>query len=168
MGKDKKRGDGKKPWQKREARSQPWKAASKPFNAPTAGLKDVVIRMGSVKDAVEFEESKKRLGRYIAVNFKEGGMMLQQAVEQMQAPTIEQPADPINPDNSIEVKKWEQEYDAYDKRKNAWEAVKPQGYQLFLQHCNDQECNSSSRRCEARHNGLYRTRHAAVYCMAEA
>jgi hypothetical protein len=64
----------------------------KAYKAPTAGLENLVFKMGTVQDAADFEEHKKDLGRYVAVNFKEGGSMLQQAMEAMVTPTFTAPA----------------------------------------------------------------------------
>jgi hypothetical protein len=91
--------------------------------------------MGTVQDAADFEEHKKDLGQYIAVNFKEGGSMLQQAMEAMVTPTFTAPADSIDPTNVVQVKKWEREYDAFTKKEAASDAVKTRGYQLILKHC---------------------------------
>jgi hypothetical protein len=69
--------------------------------------------MGTVQDAADSEDHKKDLGRYVAVNFKEGGSLLQQAMENMVAHTFTPPTDPSDPTNVVQVKKWEREYDAF-------------------------------------------------------
>jgi hypothetical protein len=61
--------------------------------------------------------------------------MLQQAMEAMVAPTFTAPADPQDPNNVVQVKKWQREYDAFSKKEAAWDAVKSRGFQLILQHC---------------------------------
>jgi hypothetical protein len=72
MGEDKKKkSDGNRPWRSNNT-SQPAKSVVKAYMAPTMGLENVVFRMGTVQDAAEFEDDKKDLGRYVAVNFKEG------------------------------------------------------------------------------------------------
>ena len=63
------------------------------FKAPTPGLEDVVLTTGLTKDAVEFEENKKKLGRYMAVTFKSGGATVQMAIETMTTPIFNKPAD---------------------------------------------------------------------------
>ncbi|KAL3794468.1 LOW QUALITY PROTEIN: hypothetical protein ACHAWO_009413 [Cyclotella atomus] len=40
------------------------------FKAPTQGLEDVVFSTGLAKDAVNFEENKKKLSRHCAITFK--------------------------------------------------------------------------------------------------
>ena len=114
--------------------NQSMRSMVKAYKAPTAGLESVVFKMGTVQDATDFEEHKKDLGRYVAVNFKEGESMLQQAMEVMVTPTFTAPADPIDPINMVQVKKWEREYDTFTKKEAAWDAVKSRGYQLIV--CN--------------------------------
>ena len=134
MGEEKKKkSDGNRPSRNS---SQPTRSVVKAYKAPTAGLESVVFKMGTVQDAADFEEHKKDLGRYIAVNFKEGGSMLQQTMEAMVTPTFTAPADLINPTNVVQVKKWERKYNAFTKKEAAWDAIKTRGYQLILQHCN--------------------------------
>jgi hypothetical protein len=58
------------------------------YKAPTSGLEDVVFNVGTAKDAALFEEHKKKLARYVAVNFKHGALMAQQAMEKMTDPEI--------------------------------------------------------------------------------
>jgi hypothetical protein len=94
------------------------------YKAPIAGLENVVFKMGTVQDAADFEEHKKDLGRHVAINFKEGGSMLQQAMEAMVTPTLTALADPIDPTNVVQVKKWERKYDTFTKKQAAWDAVK--------------------------------------------
>ena len=135
MGEDKKKkSDGNRPWRSGNT-NQPARSVVKAYKAPTVGLESVVFKMGTVQDAADFEDHKKDLGRYIAVNFKEGGSLLQQAMENMVAPTFTPPTDPIDPTNVVQVKKWEREYDAFTKKEAAWDAVKSRGFQLILQHC---------------------------------
>ena len=97
MGEDKKKkSDGNCPWRSGNG-NQSKRFVVKAYKAPTAGLENVVFKMGTVQDASDFEEHKKDLGRYVAVNFKEGGSMLQQATEAMVTPTFTAPADPTDP-----------------------------------------------------------------------
>jgi hypothetical protein len=63
------------------------------FKALTPGLEDVVLSTGLAKDAVNFEENKKKLGRHCAVTFKSGGAMEQRAIETMAAPSFNKHAD---------------------------------------------------------------------------
>ena len=66
---------------------------SQKFQAPTPGLEDVVFTAGTARDAVKFKENSKKLGRWLAVNLKTGGPMLQKAIEDMKAPIFTEPAD---------------------------------------------------------------------------
>jgi len=46
------------------------------FKAPTPGHEDDVFTCGQASDASNFEEVCKKLARYCAVNFKNGGAMV--------------------------------------------------------------------------------------------
>ena len=129
MGKDKKKkSDGNRQWRSGNG-NQSTRSVVKAYKTPTAGLENVVFKMGTVQDMAVFEEHKKDLERYVAVNFKEGGLMPQQALDAMVTPTFTAPADPIDPTN---VKKWECKYDVFTKKEATWDAVKSRGYQLIL------------------------------------
>jgi hypothetical protein len=108
------------------------------FKAPTPGLEDVVFTTGLTKDAVEFEENKKKLGRYIAVTFKAGGATVQRAIETMMAPTFNKPADLTTGATKMQEKEWEMGYEEWRRDKRVWEEVKPRAFQLFLQHCGEE------------------------------
>jgi hypothetical protein len=82
-----------------------------------------------------FEEHKKKLACYVAVNFKYGALMAQQAMEKMTAPDIEEPAD-LDPNASeMEKIKWKSKWDQYVLDKKAWEDAGAKAYNLVLQHC---------------------------------
>eukprot|EP00804_Cyclotella_cryptica_P002560 CCRYP_010401-RA/>CCRYP_010401-RA protein AED:0.15 eAED:0.13 QI:0/0/0/0.5/1/1/8/0/1350 len=125
--------EGKKKW--RAGATGPRKQVSTPFKAPTSGLENVIFKMGHFTDAADFEEHKKGLARYCAVNFKDGGAMIQKAIDDMVSPSLVAPQDPPDTATAIEIKKWEKSYDAYDKKQRAWEDASARAFQLLLQHC---------------------------------
>jgi hypothetical protein len=45
-------------------------------------------------------------------------------MEAMVTPTFTALADPIDPTNVVQVKKWERKYDTFTKKQAAWDAVK--------------------------------------------
>ena len=52
------------------------------FKAPTPGHEDDIFTCGQASDAANFEEVCKKLARYCAVNFKNGGTMVRKAIEE--------------------------------------------------------------------------------------
>ena len=104
------------------------------FKAPTAELEDVVFTTGLAKDAADFKENKKKLGRHMAVAFKTGRTMVQRAIETMTTPTFSKPADlPANA-MRMQEKEWEMGYEKWRQDKWVWDEVQLQAFQLFLQH----------------------------------
>ena len=108
------------------------------YRAPTPGLEDDVFAVGTAQDAANFEEVRRRLGRYVAVNFKNGGAMAQTAIERLEEPVIEEPEDLPDAASRMQEKKWEIEYDKYHKQLNAWDDARKRAYQLLLLHCHPQ------------------------------
>ena len=134
---------------KREAnwRKQLYRA-TKEYKAPTPGLEKELFRVGQARDAAEFEEVKKKLARYVGVNFKHGASDAQRAVENLEEPNLREPEDPAAGASPVELKKWEADYDDYRKNKKAWEDAKPRLYQLVLAHCHsdmEQKVQTSER-----------------------
>jgi predicted Fe-S protein YdhL (DUF1289 family) len=121
----------KKQWQ-RQPRPIQTKAAE--FKAPTSGLEDKVFKVGDAKDAADFADVKKAIGRYCGVNFKSGGNMAQQAIEKLVEPTIEDPKDPPSGDKKAELI-WQFDLEEALKKKKAWKDAKERAYQLVLSHC---------------------------------
>ena len=91
--------------------------------------------MGDARDAAEFEEVKKKLARYMGVNFKHGTSGVQHAVESLEVPGVHEPKDPAADASPVKLKKWEANYDDFRKNKKAWEDAKPRLYKLILSHC---------------------------------
>jgi hypothetical protein len=108
------------------------------FKAPTPGLEDVVFSTGLAKDAVNFEENEKKLGRHCAVTFKSGGTMVQQAIKTMTAPTFTKPADLMATATKMDEKKWEIAYEEYGRDKQIWEEVELRAFQLVMSHCDEE------------------------------
>ena len=69
--------------------------------------------MGQARDAAEFEEVKKKLARYVGVNFKHGASDAQHAVESLEVPDLREPKDPAADASPVELKKWEANYDDF-------------------------------------------------------
>ena len=59
-----------------------------PHRAPTVGLEDKVFKRGIVTDVADFDDTKKLLGQHCAVQFKEGGVMVQRAFQGMVAQVL--------------------------------------------------------------------------------
>eukprot|EP00804_Cyclotella_cryptica_P018941 CCRYP_006458-RA/>CCRYP_006458-RA protein AED:0.52 eAED:0.43 QI:0/0/0/0.5/1/1/2/0/247 len=126
--------EAKKRW-KPGGQKAPRRQVSTPFKAPTSGLENVMFKMGHLTDAADFEEHKKALAQYCTVNFKDGGALVQKAIDDMETPVLTPPIDPPDTVTSIEIKKWERTYDAYDKKQRAWEDGSTRAFQLLMQHC---------------------------------
>jgi hypothetical protein len=128
----------KKPWCQRQNNNQseakPKKQISTPHSAPTVGLEDMVFKRSSMTDAADSEDTKKLLGQHCAVQFDEGGVMMQRAFQDMVAPVLEEPSDPSPTATAVEVKKWERQINAFDHKKRAWEDASVRAFQLVLMH----------------------------------
>ncbi len=81
------------------------------YKAPTPGLEKELFRVGQARDAAEFEEVKKKLARYVGVNFKHGASDAQRAVESLEVSDLREPEDPAADASPVELKKWEANYD---------------------------------------------------------
>ena len=137
---------------KKKKREGSWRKqlqwASQEYRAPTPGLEKELFRVGQARDAAEFEEVKKKLARYVGVNFKHGASDAQRAVESLEVPDLREPEDPPQTASPVELKKWEAAYDEYRKSKKSWEDAKPRLYQLILSHCHpdmEQKLQASER-----------------------
>jgi len=83
------------------------------FKAPTPGHEDDIFTCGQASDAANFEEVCKKLARYCAVNFKNGGTMVRKAIEEMTTPKIDPPADLPAAATKMQEKVWEADYDEH-------------------------------------------------------
>jgi hypothetical protein len=84
------------------------------FEGRCDDLKGHVYDYGDGKTADQFVLTTKEIKNYVGRTFKHGGDIVD-AIEAMAVPTKTEPADPVNPNDRIEVKKWERLYDAYHK-----------------------------------------------------
>ena len=83
------------------------------FRAPTPGHEDDIFTCGQASDAANFEDVCKKLVRYCAVNFKNGGAMVRKVIEEMKMPKIDLPADLKSDVMKMKEKVWEADYDEY-------------------------------------------------------
>ncbi|KAL7504016.1 hypothetical protein ACHAXN_001720, partial [Cyclotella atomus] len=110
------------------------------FKAPTSGLESMIFKQGTAKDAAQFVETKKALAKHVGATFKYGNNMAQRAIDRLEAPTLDEPTDPMvqsNPPTAAELKdfkRWELEYDDYRRDVRAWKDAGPRAFQLVLQH----------------------------------
>ncbi len=120
----------------------------KDFKARTPDLGKDLFTVGTASNAADFEEVRKKLGRYAGVNFKQGAAMAQRAIEEMVPPQFADPPDPDVMASPVEVEKWKERYNNLKNEKKAWRDAGPRTYQLLLVHCHpnmEQKLMSSER-----------------------
>jgi hypothetical protein len=61
--------------------------------------------------------------------------MAQKAIEELVAPTLEEPPDVSSTATEMEKIKWKAKWDDYRDDKKSWENAGPKAYHLILQHC---------------------------------
>jgi hypothetical protein len=84
------------------------------FEGRCDDLKCHVYDFGEHKSADLFITTTKEIANHVGRTYKCGGD-LAEAIINMETPTKTEPTDPANPDNKVEMKKWEREYDEYRK-----------------------------------------------------
>ena len=84
------------------------------FEGRCDDLKGHVYDYGDGKTADQFVITTKEIKNYVGRTYKHGGDIVD-AIDAMAVPTRTEPADPVDPDNRIMVKKWERSSDEYHK-----------------------------------------------------
>jgi hypothetical protein len=74
---------------------------------PTPGHKNDIFTCGQASDAANFEEVYKKLARYGAVYFKNRGVMIRKAIEEMTALKIDAPRDLPTTASKMKENIWE-------------------------------------------------------------
>jgi Reverse transcriptase (RNA-dependent DNA polymerase)/Zinc knuckle len=84
------------------------------FEGRCDDLKTHVYDFGEHRSADLFIVTTKEIANHVGRTYKCGGD-LAEAIINLETPTKTEPTDPVNPDNKVEMKKWEREYDEYRK-----------------------------------------------------
>jgi hypothetical protein len=84
------------------------------FEGRCDDLKCHVYDFGEHKSADLFITTTKEIANHVGRTYKCGGD-LAEAIINLETPTKTEPTDPADPDNKVEMKKWEREYDEYRK-----------------------------------------------------
>ena len=83
--------DGRRPQQQQIIRRH---APQKEFKALTPGLEHMIFKQGDAADAAAYADVKKALAKFAGVNFKAGSNMAQIAIDRLEEPSINKPANP--------------------------------------------------------------------------
>jgi hypothetical protein len=84
------------------------------FEGRCDDLKGHVYDYGDGKTADQFVLTTKEIKNYVGRTFKHAGDIVE-AIETLTVPTKTEPADPVDPNDRIAVKKWERQFDEYHK-----------------------------------------------------
>jgi hypothetical protein len=84
------------------------------FEGRCDDLKSHVYDFREHRSADLFIVTTKEIANHVGCTYKCGGD-LAEAIINLETPTKDEPADPVNPDNKVAMKKWEREYDEYRK-----------------------------------------------------
>jgi hypothetical protein len=84
------------------------------FEGRCNDLKSHVYDFGEHKSADLFITTTKKIANHVGRTYKCGGD-LAEAIINLEKPTKTEPTDPVDPDNKVEMKKWEREYNEYRK-----------------------------------------------------
>ena len=84
------------------------------FEGRCEDLKGHVYDYGDGMTANQFVLTTKEIKNYVGRTYKHGGDIVD-AIEAMVIPTKIEPADPLDPNDRIAMKKWERQFDKYHK-----------------------------------------------------
>ena len=105
---------GKKNFGNKKQNTSMYKTRDVKFEGRCEDLKGHVYDYGDGKTADQFVLTTKEIKNYVGRTYKHGGDIVD-AIEAMAIPTKIEPADPLDPDDRIAVKKWERQFDEYHK-----------------------------------------------------
>ena len=127
--------DRKKGGFPRKPQAAPSRATTK-FEGRCTELKGYIYDHGEHKHADQFIITTKEIQNFVGRTFKNAGDITA-AIGSLKLPKNTEPVEPVDPDNKIEMKKWERSYDRYCKSQKDLEEHVMTLYNLVWGQCSE-------------------------------